>query len=498
MSKIPAVTLLPDETQGFVHLTDTMLYFIPLEAVPKDQVRMFSLFLFAHRLPTPLFASVQVDTMMKIQLGGDTIMDVSTDNFSLRFSYHGDETSKGLRFESSFYLTTFLNALSFSFSMVPNQNDSFELCPISDQVLQKGKRPLRKTLSGCVHDLYAHQSLLEYLGFPLDFGAPVEISDLDESILVTLMETPDDEESLSKLMKSRISPVFAPLLISLLLLDREAGNTMSASSLLPRAPNSLYVIDNLRINGSTAIARDYESLKLQWETITLAQFSHMQDLQIALKLLENATVATFPTSHPLNKIVFNSMASLFMMHDELQKYSAEIFSILSSLAELFHPLDNVIEGGKCETEHFVFWLFTAMIAKTGATDFLEQKNPEQVLDKCVKTVMMFHPLLYDLLNKAGIQNLVFCTQCVFSLFSKVISGPKLWNIWIAALASGDPMDYFQLMMATVLIMIYPEIVDRGNVVDCIEREVKKLMRSSKSADLLIYNTWKLKVASTRN
>ena len=55
-----------------------------------------------------------------------------------------------------------------------------------------------------------------------------------------------------------------------------------------------------------------------------------------------------------------------------------------------------------------------------------------------------------------------------SLFSKVMMPPRLFSIWIAALASGDPMDFFQHMMAMAMILIYPEIVDSEQVVCNIE------------------------------
>ena len=110
---------------------------------------------------------------------------------------------------------------------------------------------------------------------------------------------------------------------------------------------------------------------------------------------------------------------------------------------------------------------------------------------------MLHPLLFDLLSSAGVNNFEFLAKLVLGLLTPVATGPKLWNIWISALASGDPMEFFQLMMASMLIISYPRIIGRDNIVEAVEKEIKSFIATS-SADVLIGITWKLKDAAIRN
>ncbi|OHT06067.1 hypothetical protein TRFO_05726 [Tritrichomonas foetus] len=518
--------LLPERKCGFISIevvSDALLIkFYPMSKVPRSQLSIFSHFLFTHRLPECLISHLNNDNKA---LNDVTVIDTSIftrcliDSSQCQISFLSDEKpTVGLKFVSPFYFLTFLNQISITHILNSESNDCFSISPIKVQktVYTVSKNPLANT-----DDLNAHKSLLEYLNLTFDATQTI-LTPFDSSILLKLLETPDDMDALTKLSKSLVPSYFAPLLIVILLLDsplfegennsllnvqiNNENHALRISSAkvpmkrlsgvvpdpapLQSAPKKLYGVDEVSLGGSSEICTDYNALKSQWTTITSSQFQHMPNFRISLKLLENVLLATFPSGHPLIKVIFNAMASHFMMRDKFETYVSEFYHTMTAVAQIFHPIEKIIEIDATEMEHFIFWLFTALISRTGTVELIEQRNPAELLQNSFRIVMVFHPLMYDVIDKAGLSSFKFPMTVVYSLYSKVTQGPKLWSIWVAALASGDPMNFFQTMMAMALIVLFPEVAGSNNVIEAVEKHLKLLFEKCPS-EVLISNTIKM-------
>lgn len=265
----------------------------------------------------------------------------------------------------------------------------------------------------------------------------------------------------------------------------------------------LYIIDDLQIGGSSDIAADYAALKSQWTSITATQWPHMSGLRISFKLLENALTSTYPMNHPLVRVVFDVMASLFVSKDEFEPYVSELFYISTAVAELFLASEQTIDLGFAEGEHVVFWAFFALISRTEVVEFLEQRQPEELLKGALKIIITMHPLLHTRLEKAGADNLKMPANMVFALFAGALPGRKLFPLWAAALASEDPTAFFQHLVAAGLILAFPAIAalpaetPGPAILETVERELRRFFEEN-SAEVLIAYTLKLLVASHRN
>ena len=491
----------------FTNLQRDNVLLYPLEKVGDDARATMSYFLASHVVPAEIWQQLDKSFEVSVSLTHKTSLEISWEKLEIVFQEKG-EASVALRFAGAFYLSTFITALCFNFNLVTTGTKMLSIESIEEARARASAKPkFRKSLASHVHDLYAHQSLLEYLGYPLSEQDQVEsMVPLAGALIQRLVESPHDPAVLAIVARSRVEPAHALLVLLILTSEcsfRAAGERYSRPEpvIIDGDPveiaNPVYLIDALTLGGSSNINSDYHRLKLQWSTMTEKQFSHMENMHINLKLLENATLTSFASGHPLTRVVFDVMASTFTLKDELSTYHTELFYILMETVQLFHPIDKLVECELGDIEHVVFWLFIAIITKSKVLSYLERKNPEQVLDHCIKVVRMLHPLLFDLLSRAGVNNFEFLAKLVLGLLTPVTSGPKLWNIWISALASGDPMEFLQLMMASMLIICYPRIIGRDNLVEAVEKEIRSFIATS-PADVLIGITWKLKDAAIRN
>ena len=495
------------EERVFTNLQRGMVLLYPLEKVGDDVRVMMSYFLASHAVPAELWQQLDKSFEVSVSITHKTSLEVSWEKLEIAFQDKGG-ASATLRFAGAFYMSTFITALCLNFTLVTTGNKTLAIESIEEARSKASAKPkFRKSLASHVHDLYAHQSLLEYLGYPLSEQDQMEsMVPLASALILKLIESPQDSAVLGTVARSRVDPAYALLVI--LILASDCSFRTAADRYVRPEPvvidgdpveiaNPVYLIDALTLGGSSSINSDYHRLKLQWSTMTERQFSHMENMHIILKLLENTTLTSFASGHPLTRVVFDVMASTFTLKDELSTYHTELFYILMETAQLFHPIDKLAECELGDIEHVVFWLFIAIVTKSKVLSYFEHKNPERVLDHCIKVVRMLHPLLFDLLSSAGVNNFEFLAKLVLGLLTPVATGPKLWNIWISALASGDPMEFFQLMMASMLIISYPRIIGRDNIVEAVEKEIKSFIATS-SADVLIGITWKLKDAAIRN
>ena len=492
-----------EDEKMFPNFENGCVSLYPFSKISEDIRFAMSPFLFSHAIPGEIWRRLDPSSQISIPLTETTKLSTTCEKFEFVIENEGASPVK-LRFPSVFYMSTFLNALSFNFAFLSTQINHFSLTRFRETCFstkQKAK-PIRKSLASHVHDLYAHQSLLEYLGYPLSGQDKVEeLTPLEDSCILKLLESPQDPEALAKLGRSRVDPLYALLLLLILSSDSPFISASQQPHDLPlehinTAP-PLYILDNLCLGGSSNINADYQRLKIQWSTITATQLQHMENMAIIIKHIENAVLTTFVSDHPLTRVVFDVMISLFTLKDDMSTFHHELFDVLVEISQLFHPIDKLVSSNLEDIEHVVFWLFISIVNKTQLATLLERKDPEKILDPCLKLVRMFHPLLFDLLTAAGINNFVFLSNLILSLFTKVLSGPNLWNIWIAALASGDPLQFLQLMLAAALIVSYPEIIDQENVVKAVESAITNVMTTG-SIDFLIGISWKLKDAVIRN
>lgn len=536
---LPCPFLIPEKVNGFIHVNDDLnslkIFFYPLTEIPENHIQILSNFLFTHRIPDIILSQLDKtkSTIIDAQTY-DKCMLSSTDN-QIKFisNIEGNKENKEIKFNDTFSFMTFLNQISILYTF----NNSFDnIFSIKNIPSVKDSFIINEKSSICssdyMDDLNAHESLLEYLNFSTN--SPSVLVPFDTSILIKLLEFPDDEKTLKILSKSSVPPCYAPLLIIILLLDSplledESDSLLENASLnedeknksvpkicsssnpalkrfngiipdpspLEAAPKKLFIIDKMSVCGSCDICTDYLALKIQWTTITKGQIEHMPNLRISMKLLEKALFKTYPKNHPLIKVIFNAMTSHFLMRDKFESYISEFFSVMSAVAQLFHPLDKIIEFDATVIEHFVFWLFTSLISKTGIAEIVEQHDPSQLLSKAFHNLMVFHPLMYQLIEHSDLSSFKFPATIVYSLYSNVINGPKLWIIWVSALVSDDPMNFFQTLMAMSLMMIYPNVVGSSNVIESVENNLKLFFEKT-SGDVLISNTLKLIDVFDRN
>ena len=534
MIEIPFIEYVNTSTQGFVTIEDTknsaIIKFIPKNEIENSKLVLFSHFLFTHRLPKSLLTNIKEKSFISIDLNEYSIIEPDTKNYIFSFISEKGE-KKSIKFGNPFYMETFFTQISFHHSIELINETQYQIVAPLHTYRSTSKSNLRNTLSGCVHDLYAHQSLLEFLGFPMDpTKKEAQLKPFEEDWILTLLENPTNRETLHNLSLSLTPIEYCPLLLLILLLDeplfdgevntlmqseaspthrpRRVSMTGSPSAKLcerieltqPKIIKSkfppIYAIDKVSIGGSTDISSDYAALKLQWSTITESQFLHMNSFRISLKLLENALLATYPSGHPLITAIFDVLASLFVMKDEFSTYISELYYIMTAVAELFHSSDQSLDFGFEQAEHLVFWIFFALITKTETVEFIQNRTTEALMKSTLQILIRIHPLLYTLMEKAGIASFRFPANVIFSLFTKVLPPKKLYPIWIAALSSNDPMDFFQHVMAASLIVIFPNIVDAENVVDQTEKELKKFFEEN-PAELIVSNTLKLLEATHR-
>ena len=536
MLSLPFVEYQPGNIPGFIHIKDldtsAIIIFVPKSEIDESKLTIFSHFLFTHRIPKILLDDIPEEKRINIDLSKIQFIEPNSEKLTFSFIPENGET-QSIKFGNAFYMDTFFTQLSFHHLIELVNDKQYQILQPLHPIRSSSKNNLRASLSGCVHDLYAHQSLLEYLGFPMDGSKKeVKLEPFNEQWVINLIKNPNDRETLRLLSKSFTPIEYCPILLLILLLDNplydgDVNTLMSQQNSSPvsrkrrvsmqgspsaklferiefTAPKvvqskyePIYAIDNVAIGGSTHISEDYAALKLQWSTITATQFTHMNSFRISLKLLENALLATYPCGHPLIKSVFNILASIFVMKDEFSTYITELYYIATSVAELFHASEQTLDLGFESSEHVIFWIFFALITRTETVEFLQNRSTEALMKNALHIIITLHPLLYSLMEKAGIAAFRFPASVIFSLFTKVLQPKKLYPIWIAALSSNDPMDFFQHMIAASLIVIYPNIVDSQNIVEQTEKELKHFYEEN-SPELIISNTLKLLEATHRN
>lgn len=535
---LPCPILFPENINGFIHIEteseSLKIFFSPLAQIPEKQIQILLNFLYTHRIPDFILHDIDKNELIIIdtQILNMCTIFPSQNKICFFSSNNENKNEKILKFDSIFYLMTFLNQISITHFFELVSDNTFMIKPISNIDKDNFYKIIVKnstTNQNLDDDLKAHSSLLEFLNFSSD--APSILIPFDSSIFSKLLESPDDEKSLTILSKSSIPPFYAPLLIVILLLDspllesesnslldksysnlslndednfQKSRKRLSSSSFafkrfngiipdlppLKISPKKLFIVDEMSIGGSLDICTDYSAIKNQWKTITKSQIKHMPNLKISMKLLEKNLFETYQKGHPLIEVIFNAMTSHFLMRDKFESYLSEFYYTMSSIAQLFHPINKIIDFDATDIEHFVFWLFTSLISKTGIVEIIDQRDPSQLLNKAFRIVMGFHPLMYQLIEHSDLSSYKFAASIVYSLYSNVIKGPKLWVIWASALVSDDAMWFFQSLLAMALMMIYPNVIGSKNIIEAVNNNLKLFFEKT-DADVLISNTLKL-------
>lgn len=539
---LPCPLLLPEKIDGFIHIevesNSLKIFFFPLAQIPEKHIQVLCNFLYTHRIPDFILQDLNKNESMMIDIQILSKCSISPSENQITFFSNNDENKeeKTIKFHGPFYFMTFLNQISITHFFELIQDNIFIIKPISNSndnyaIINANSDPNH------ADDLKAHLSLLEFLNF--SSNSPPILNPFDSSILLKLLESPNDEKSLTILSKSSIPSFYAPLLIVILLLDspllenesnslleksysnlslsdednnnQKSRKRLSSSnfalkrftSIIPdlppleQVPKKLFIVDEMSIGGSYDICSDYSALKQQWKTITKGQIRHMPNLRISMKLLEKSLYETYPKGHPLIEVIFNAMTSHFLMRDKFESYISEFFYTMSSISQLFHPIQKVVEFDSTDIEHFVFWLFTSLISRTGIVEIIDQRDPSQLLDKAFRIVMGFHPLMYQLIEQSNLSSFKFAASIVYSLYSNVIKGPKLWSIWVSALVSEDAMNFFQNLMAMALMIIYPSIIESNNIIEAVDTNLKLFFEKTDD-DVIISNTLKLINEYNRN
>jgi hypothetical protein len=145
----------------------------------------------------------------------------------------------------------------------------------------------------------------------------------------------------------------------------------------------------------------------------------------------------------------------------------------------------------------MFWMFVALLTKSGLVEGPDVTKPGRLLETCMKFVAVLHPLLYDRIQKVGVGALQRPPAIILSLYAEVLTPPRLSAVWIAALASGEPLVFFGQMMAMGLIMVFPVVLDAEDVAAALDAAVDTFFEGA-SSDLLISQTLKLREAFLLN
>ena len=514
--------LLPKQVKVLIHIfkesNDIKIYFFNILNLDFEKLKLYSQFLFTYKLPDIILDDVWNNKILQIEVQNFKYINIEDCIFSFINDNH-DEPLASIQFANSFYLFSFINQICLTHNFVFLKENCFSLIPIDSNKIDFSIPKYETTNQG---DLEAHNSLVEFLNlhFSTTYGS-ANLNKFESLSLLKLLKNPNDPKELEKLSKSDIDPYFAPLIIIVLLIDSpqiegevnspvlgtkmekiNEKRQLSPSSPLKRlegmvtkppplkdSKRLIYAIDDLSIGGSSDISTDYDALKTQWQSITKRQLSHMMNLRISIRLLEESLLNDFngEKNHPLLQIIFNTMLSHFLLFDKYETFLNEFYSILSALAHLFHPSSKTIDSNATEVEHLVFWLFNSLINKTSSVDIIENNNPAILLQKCFSIIMALHPLMYSIIDSYGIASLKFPMKVVYSLYSNVLSGPKLWHVWIAALSFSNPMDFFQAMMSMALMLIYPHITESSNIGNAIESHLTSFFEYCAS-DILVANT----------
>jgi hypothetical protein len=434
---------------------------------------------------------------IQIELIAQSTFSLDLLNRKIEFLTAGD-VSYSLRFPQLFYLCRLLSLLSLRYHY---EGDSpFSLIP---RVASSQPIPNRKTTDARLKDdLIAHESLLEFLNFKFTSDS----APLDDSIILRLIQSPNDQPSLPQLLTSAPSPCFSALFLLVLLSDRQSDSrplkgriTVSHGSPAKRLsgiiadmperadiPHVIPGIDQFCLAGSQKICRDYNSLKLQWTSITARQVLHIPTLIDSIRALEISLLRSFPRGHPISHIVFNAMMSFFIMKDEFETFVPEFLDVMVAIAQLFVTRENIGQYDVSEAEHIVFWLFVALVNRTGVTDFLNDPTPDRILQDCLQTILMPHPILSEMIQK-DLSSMAGPARIIFSLFAGAMEPKKVWSLWIAAIASGNPMNYCQKVMAMAMIAIFPDIAGTKNLGAAIDAALASFLQRT-PVEVIIANT----------
>lgn len=494
-SDLPYCFLLPNNKSGLISINDVgntfEIKFLQKESFQPDYEDFLQVFYFLHSIPESVFDKCKKEDICCFDINICSYCQIMIDNVSIHFGKSPSDFDFGFKFCNLFAFNSFLSHLCSTRSFDFVTNTSFNITKKRPIKKASSYSSFRNSLTSSLHDLYAHQSLLNYLGLRQEKNVSNDQGLLvfNDSIVFKLISEPKNASNLANIARSSIPFEYSPLIILLLLIDKPVS--------LNRSKCGLFFIDDIELGGSHNIKDDFLSLKRQWSTISVNQFSHMNNLRISLKLLENSLLSAYPVGHPLIKVVFSIMSSLFIMRDEFQSYVSEIYQIAIAISELFFSSDIPIDTDLSDGEHLLFWLLYAMITKTGVIEFLEQRSTESILSGALHIIIMLHPLLYSLIEKAGINSFRFPSSVIFSLYTKVLNPHKLYPIWVAALSTNDPMQFFHHLMASSLILLFPKIVDCANIVEQLEKELKKFY-DEETVENLIFNTLKLMEATNRN
>lgn len=522
---VPTFRLQPGDISGFLQILeparDDSLIFIPISSIPTTELcNQFSDFIFSFSFPSALMKQTDQTKHIKISISEYDNWTINGKELFVIMKNNDNKTFK-IEFSNSFYFSVFFaqftqNHICFqSLDAKNNYNISQNLYKKIN--VQRGNNTFsRKSLLLKVNDLYAHQSLLEFIGLPFEGGKPY-ISSLvkfDEKLLTQLIDDPYNDEVRGILAKTKTPNQYLILVWLLLLLDKPSNpneknkfheytkkSTLVTDEIvhippIPQNEKMIPVIDNLCFGGATDMVDEYNALKLQWSTITVHQYTHMNRFKISMKLLENALLSSFPSSHPIIQIVFNAFASFSMIKDEFTTFNMNYFQILVSVAQMFINPDLIFDIEPNTFEHLIFWSFYSMIKKIGLVQ--EQYNREPLVLITLNLVMQKHPLLYNLLIKNNKisevpESLKFLDNYLSSLFAQILHPQKMLQVWVSALASPNPMMFICNFLACSMIMVYPQIVDSENPPEELKKVLNNYLEST-DIEILLSNTLKYMAA----
>jgi hypothetical protein len=229
--------------------------------------------------------------------------------------------------------------------------------------------------------------------------------------------------------------------------------------------------------------------------MTARQLAHWALMRELMLELEAAIKHAFPVGHPLARANFDTMASFFVLREDWRRLSPDLLRILIGVSLLWHPEESIGDEEVPEAHHVIFWMFIALLNKTGILEI--SKHREQIARKCSDDLMLMHPILCTAVQRAGPDSLRRPVQIMCSLYADVLTTEKLWAVWIAALASGNPMGFFHLLMTLALIMIFPQTVGAEDLALAIDGALVKFFEAT-STEFMIANVLKLKKSFDRH
>jgi hypothetical protein len=510
MDGIPSISLCPEFLDGYLDIDFTpdlpVIYFFPVGFISESHHMACSQFLICSVLPTIISSKLRRRDAIAIDLSVYTSFSATGREITL----HRDRYSKTLTFPTPFHLCSFLSVLAARCTFL---GGSLGARPPRDP--RALPPPPREASAENRSNLFAHDSLLQYLGFDSS-----RLRRLNDAQVLTLLEFPGDAAARAAVASSLVPVPLQRLCLFLLLLDIEDGNSplsvcrtppvarwgeaapprrlsgvVPALPILPASPRPLWAIDGLGLGGAGDICTDYDCLCAQWSGMTSRQLAHCPLMRESMLALEAAIKHAFPVGHPLARANFNAMVCFFVLREEWRRLSPDLLRILIGVSLLWHPAESVCDEDVPEAHHVIFWMFVALLNKTGILEV--SKHQDKIAQKCSEDLMLMHPILCTAVQGAGLDSLRRPVQIICSLYADVLATEKLWAVWIAALASGNPMGFFHLLMTLALIMIFPQTVGADDLALAIDGALVKFFEAT-STEFMIANALKLKKSFDRH